>query len=70
MSDPANNDPQVLGGEHGFIAKPKATYTIVFDDEEQLQKFQSYLKWLKKKYPNLRTHGHRVYQHLLDSTQD
>lgn len=56
----ANNDPFVSGGEHGFIAKAKACYITVFDNEEQLKRFYQLLRFLKKKYPTVRTHGGRI----------
>lgn len=55
-----NNDPWSRGGEHGFIAKAKACYITVFDNEEQLNRFYELLKVLKKRYPSVRTHGGRI----------
>lgn len=55
-----NNDPWTKGGEHGFIAKAKACYITVFDNEEQLMRFYDLLKHLKKKHPTVRTHGGRL----------
>lgn len=67
MSDPMNNDPIVRGGEHGFIGKPVVNYTIVFDEEPELRCWQAYLRWLKKKYPDVRTIGQRVVKHLKET---
>lgn len=67
MTDPANNDPYVGGGEHGFIGKPVVNYTIVFDEEPELRRWQAYLRWLKKKYPDVRTIGQRIDRHLRDT---
>lgn len=63
----ANFDPWVEGGGvHGFIGKPVASYTIVFDDEESLKRFYAFFKGLKKVYPNIRTIGGRINQFLID----
>jgi hypothetical protein len=56
----ANNDPFIGGGEHGYVAKAKACYITVFDNEEQLKRFYDLLKFLKNKYPTVRTHGARI----------
>lgn len=58
----ANNDPFAEAGKHGFIARSKSTYIIVFDDEHQLHRFYMALKALRKKHPKVRTHGGRVDQ--------
>lgn len=67
MTDPANNDPFFTGGEHGFIGKPVVNYTIVFEEEAELKRFQSYIRLLKKMYPEIRTIGQRVDRHLRDT---
>lgn len=58
----ANDDPFADAGQHGFIARAKSTYIIVFDDERQLNDFYRALKMMRKKYPTIRTHGGRVNQ--------
>jgi hypothetical protein len=58
----ANEDPFAAAGQHGFIAKAKSAYIIVFDDESQLHRFYDAIKLLRKKYPKARTHGARVDQ--------
>ena len=58
----ANDDPFADAGKHGFIARAKSTYIIVFDDEHQLHRFYTALKLLRKKHPKVRTHGGRVDQ--------
>lgn len=55
-----NDDSWARGGEHGFIAKAKACYITVFDNEEQLNRFYELLKVLKKRHPSVRTHGGRI----------
>lgn len=62
----ANDDPFADAGKHGFIARSKSTYIIVFDDEHQLHRFYTVLKMLRKKYPKVRTHGGRVDQMMQD----
>ena len=67
MDDIANKDPEVTGVEHGFIGKPVSNYTIVFDNEDELKRFHTYIRLLKKKYPEVRTIGQRIDRHLQDT---
>jgi hypothetical protein len=62
--DPANHDPFVQGGEHGFIGKPVCSYNVIFDDEEQLKNFYSIVRSHKKRYPEVRTIGGRISNSL------
>ena len=65
LDDIANYDPWIEGGGvHGFIGKPVASYNLVFDDEEQLKRFYSFIRRLKKIYPSVRTIGGRVNAYL------
>lgn len=67
MSNPMNNDPFVSGGEHGFIGKPVVNYTIVFEEEPELRRWQAYLRWLRKQYPDVRTIGQRIDRHISET---
>jgi hypothetical protein len=58
----ANDDPIAESGKHGFIARAKSAYIVVFDNEHQLHRLYTSLKVLKKKYPHIRTHGGRIDQ--------
>ena len=62
----ANHDPWVEGGVHGFIGKPIARYDIIFEDEEQLKRWYSFIKGLKAVYPTERMIGGRINQFLVD----
>ena len=63
----ANYDPWVEGGVHGFIGKPIARYDIIFEDEEQLKRWYSFIKGLKAVYPTERMIGGRINRYLLDN---
>ena len=65
--DPANHDPFVQGGEHGFIGTPVCSYNAIFDDEAQLKNFYAFIRNLKKKYPEVRTIGGRIDKYLSEN---
>jgi hypothetical protein len=65
MSDPANQDPDLsAGGEHGFIGKAVVQYNIIFETEPQLKEFYTFIRLLKKQYPEERTIGGRIAAYI------
>ena len=65
MNDPANQDPDLsAGGEHGFIGKAVVQYNIIFETEPQLKEFYTFIRLLKKQYPEERTIGGRISAYL------
>jgi hypothetical protein len=63
--DPANFDPNLsAGGDHGFIGKAIVQYNIIFEKEDELKNFYSFIRQLKKEYPEVRTIGGRIDAYL------
>lgn len=65
--DPANNDPMVFGGEHGFVGRVVFKYEIIFDDENQQREFYRFVKGLKALYKEERTIGCRIAKYLKEN---
>lgn len=62
--DVANKDAFVGAGGYSLPQKVNVTYTVVFENEEQLKGYHHYMRLLKKRYPDVRTIGGRMTKHL------
>ncbi|MFD1145954.1 ParB/RepB/Spo0J family partition protein [Saccharothrix hoggarensis] len=61
--------PSFDGGEDeeespSGIGEPVVAYNLVFDDETQQARWYSFVRWLKREYPDCETLGERLMRHL------
>lgn len=66
-SKPAENIDDDDDG-HGNMGKPRITYTIVFDNEEQQDKWFEFMGKLKARYPDAETIAERLDGFIAEST--
>ncbi len=55
---PAKSDPDPPRG------KPLINYNIIFDDQDQFEAHNHFIRLLKIKYPDCKTHAERLMEHL------
>lgn len=62
VDDDLSPDPEP-SGPNG-MGNPVISYQIVFDTEEQQQKWYGYMRWLRAQYPDLSTNAERIIAHV------
>ncbi|MGW8182252.1 MAG: hypothetical protein ACWGQW_26280, partial [bacterium] len=51
-------------------SRPVIQYALVFDNEEQQQRWYAFIRWLKRSYPDQDTVGGRVDEYLQGIVED